>query len=466
MIIQKKNSNPVKDELMLELIVRHLDLEHGTATVVLESSHKLPSNSKIVFSVNKAIVGKFYSDGSRVQKFKLEDLPKNATVLKVDIICKHEIIACAKANLKHTPPKPEPTPEKKECPVNVNVNVNPSQNVNAGGASCGCGTDKAEKKDCCCLCSGYKFYSDYRTEALISATGLKTLLETPRPPGAPRVVVIDVQNGPIDDPDKAYLERHIPGAIFMNWRKDLSNQSEPRYFNIPTLEAYQATLSALGIKQTDHLIFYDNGIPGDGIGISRLAVRGYFVTEYYNHPGKVQVLNGGLNAWVNAGYPVEKTPNTLPPTDYKIPAANTEWLVQLSYVVNHLNDPCEIIVDARPYLMWTGQIPGRLVQSGEEVARRGHIQGAINAPWPDYLNPDGTFKSSKELYEYFVAKDIIRLDCSKKLILTCNEGIHAVFAWFALTQILFYNNVVVYEGSAAEYADNPLLPMVSGFPIR
>jgi 3-mercaptopyruvate sulfurtransferase SseA len=106
-----------------------------------------------------------------------------------------------------------------------------------------------------------------------------------------------------------------------------------------------------------------------------------------------------------------------------------------------------------------------LIQSGEEVALRGHITGAINAQWPDYLASDGSglFKSTQELYDYFVSKGLIESPCDQELILSCNEGVHARFAWFVLNELLVYRNQVVYEGSAAQWADDPLLPMESGF---
>ncbi|MBI4773409.1 MAG: hypothetical protein HY788_04375 [Deltaproteobacteria bacterium] len=48
------------------------------------------------------------------------------------------------------------------------------------------------------------------------------------------------------------------------------------------------------------------------------------------------------------------------------------------------------------------------------------------------------------------------------VIFYCNEGVHAVYNWFVVTKILGLRNARVYEGSMGEWADDDLLPMVSG----
>jgi len=395
----------------------------------------------------------------------------------------HPTVTCSKG-----PPKEEKQP--------INITVNPSQTVTQSPVSGGGGVVccPPQQQSGPCYCPPYKFYPEYQSPQLITAQTLNGLINGTIPLSGPRLVVIDLQNyirlinnQPNPDPAAAYRDAHIPDAIFMDWRRDFGNANEPRYYNVPTIDQMEATLSAVGILKTDQLVFYDSGVSdiddlGRGNGVSRLAVRGLFVMEYFNHRGTVHVLDGGLYAWQAAGFliasgpdfpdPVPRAPSA--PSNYSIAEARTDRRISLEYVDKNLTNPCNILVDVRPFRMWTGEIDGRFVQNGLPLARRGHMQGSINTEWPGFLSPgenadgevfqDVYFRPTTELYQFFVDRGVILPDCPKELMLTCNEGIHAAFAWFVLTKLLVYRRAGVYEGSTGEWADNILLPMVSGFP--
>jgi thiosulfate/3-mercaptopyruvate sulfurtransferase len=361
--------------------------------------------------------------------------------------------------------------EKRPCPLPPQVdeeaqNQSNSQSVTQNVVVESCAQPSACATSAVCPCPGqsFRFNPQHKTKQLISAQELKARLDA----NEAGLVVIDVTNTPLPpktdpptphDPAKVYKDGHINGALFIDWRKDLADQGEERYYDLPPREQFQETLRALGIKKSDKLVFYDNFR-------NRLAIRALFVLEYFGHRN-VQVLEGGVYSWTAAGYPLVAGPlPVVVPSTYTISTERTAFVVDIDYVRHKRTDPCTVVLDARPYSHFTGEAAGGLIQSGEPVARRGHIMGAVTGPWPDYLvGPGNTaagdqFKTPAELAKYFIDNRII-VD-NKQIIAACNEGIHAVFAWFVLVKMLNHQNVVVYEGSTGEWADYPLLPMVSG----
>ena len=75
------------------------------------------------------------------------------------------------------------------------------------------------------------------------------------------------------------------------------------------------------------------------------------------------------------------------------------------------------------------------------------------------IQPKSRFLSTKVLGDLYTGAGLRK---DKMLVFYCNEGLHAIFNWFVATKMLGYEKVKVYEGSMGEWADDPMLPMVSG----
>ncbi|KAG2486108.1 hypothetical protein HYH03_015203 [Edaphochlamys debaryana] len=93
----------------------------------------------------------------------------------------------------------------------------------------------------------------------------------------------------------AYLEGHVPGAVFVSWVRDGvaagSNGGPPLLELDP--DAYVPTFEARGLSAEIPVVVYDDGS-------SLTAVRVWWqLTVYGAHP--VAVLEGGWNAWKAAG---------------------------------------------------------------------------------------------------------------------------------------------------------------------
>ena len=100
------------------------------------------------------------------------------------------------------------------------------------------------------------------------------------------------------------------------------------------------------------------------------------------------------------------------------------------------------ILDARSAARFRGEEP-----EPREGLRRGHIPGALNIPFSDLLNDDGTMKSTDELAEIMRSAGV---DMKKPVITTCGSGVTAAIINLALAR-LGHPNHALYDGSWAEW---------------
>ena len=255
----------------------------------------------------------------------------------------------------------------------------------------------------------------------------------------PNVRIVDVSQT-----DLAYESGHIPNAVFLNWRTDISDQREIERFIVAQPEQIEKVLGRLGVGKDTTVVLYDNFK-------NSLAVKVYQELKYYGHEN-IAILNGGADAWKNAGKSLTTDDVTVNPTEYKITKTDSKMIVDINYVKANLNKPGFIPMDARGQAMYNGSIPGKTFHTQKEYPKRGHIPGAVNVFWQTNLNPDGTFKSLDELRAMYEAKGVTK---DKDVATYCNEGIFAAYDWFVLHELLGYEKVAVYEGSMIEWSGDP-----------
>lgn len=262
----------------------------------------------------------------------------------------------------------------------------------------------------------------------------------------PNVRIIDVSQSIL-----SYEAGHIPGAVFLDWRKDIPDLTKPERFVVGPPKQIEQALSKLGVNKDTTIILYDNFK-------NSLAVKVYQELKYYGHEN-VAILNGGIDAWKNAGKSMATDIVTVKPTEYKITKTDSKMIVDINYVKANLNKPNFVPIDARGQGMYNGSVPGKTFHAQQEYAKRGHIPGAINVFWQTNLNADGTLKSVESLKEMYEALGITK---DKEIVTYCNEGIFAAFDWFVLHELLGYENVAVYEGSMIEWSNDPTTTTMIG----
>ena len=92
------------------------------------------------------------------------------------------------------------------------------------------------------------------------------------------------------------------------------------------------------------------------------------------------------------------------------------------------------------------------------VAREGRIPQSVNLPSAWIFSKEGAFKTREDLEA--MAAGVVGKDKSAEIITFCDTGRLWAGGWYVLSEVLGYQNVKVYDGSAQEWAADANAPMV------
>lgn len=243
-----------------------------------------------------------------------------------------------------------------------------------------------------------------------------------------------------------YVKQHIHGAVHFNMDIGLYVGQFQRYGLYPP-KVFEKYARILGINNGDHIVVYSRGPLSGMLFSSKL----WWLLRYYGHEN-VQVLNGGLAAWIAAGYPVDGEKVVVKEGNF-IARLNPQMLVEFEELEKKgadgkaLLDKLETInfYDARPRGMYTGETPQKFPSSGEIPGF--HIAGAKNFPSTEIVNEHG-IKPPAELRKVLQHAGYTE---GRATIVSCALGIQAALADLALTT-LGIQNVKLYHGSLTEMA--------------
>ncbi|MGC7093572.1 sulfurtransferase [Amycolatopsis lurida] len=250
----------------------------------------------------------------------------------------------------------------------------------------------------------------------------------------------------VDEDTTAYDGGHIRGAVKFDWRKDLQ---DPVRRDFVSKEGFEALLSEKGIGNDDRVILY-------GGNNNWFAAYAYWYFKLYGHEN-VQLLDGGRKKWELDGRPLDTGDVKRERTEYKAKEQDHSIRAFRDEVVQAIG--ANNFVDVRSPDEFSGKLlaPAHLPQEQSQVP--GHIPGALNVPWAKVANEDGTFKTEEEIKELYAAEG---LDESKPTIAYCRIGERSSIAWFALRELLGYQNVKNYDGSWTEYGSLVGVPVETG----
>jgi thiosulfate/3-mercaptopyruvate sulfurtransferase len=263
-----------------------------------------------------------------------------------------------------------------------------------------------------------------RSDVLVSTGWAESNLD------APNTVFVEV-----DEDTSVYDTNHIPGAIRLDWRKDLQ---DPVRRDVVDAAAFSKLLSERGIANDDTVILY-------GGNNNWFAAFAYWYFKLYGHDN-VKLLDGGRKKWELDGRPLSGEKVTRPATSYTAKPLDESLRARRDEVVAAINT--KNLVDVRSPEEFSGKIlaPAHLPQ--EQSQQRGHIPSAINVPWSRAANEDGTFRSDGELAKLYADAG---LDGEKETIAYCRIGERSSHTWFVLRELLGHRNVKNYDGSWMEY---------------
>ena len=100
---------------------------------------------------------------------------------------------------------------------------------------------------------------------------------------------------------------HIAGARYVDFaviREEQVVEGVKLKSMMPTQQSFEKVIDAAGVDKGKTIVIV---APGDTVSSLDMATRLYFQLKYFGDDN-IAVLNGGLNAWLGAGYPVSRRP--------------------------------------------------------------------------------------------------------------------------------------------------------------
>ena len=291
--------------------------------------------------------------------------------------------------------------------------------------------------------------SDYENDVLVSADWVENHLDEFQSEDPEyRIVEVNSPESPEEDFPSRYDEGHVPGAIGMAWDEDLSDATQR---DILKKEDFEETVGEAGISQDSTVVFY-----GDGWIPNWFALFAYWQFKYYGHED-ARVLDGGKDYWVNEDYPMTDDVPDFPAQEYEA-RGPFESIRAYKDDVDKAMESGLPMVDVRSPEEFTGE---KIAPEGmmETAQRGGHIPGASNVPVADVLNDDGTFKSADDLRELYSEHGV---DGEESIITYCRVGERSSIEWFALAELLGYDDVRNYDGSWTEWGNLVRAPIETG----
>ena len=237
-----------------------------------------------------------------------------------------------------------------------------------------------------------------------------------------------------------YDESHVPGAVFVDWTRDITDPDDPVPAQISPPGRFAELMGSLGIGDDTHVVVYDHAG-------GQFATRLWWALTLYGHD-RVSVLDGGWNKWAAEDRPVTTEVPDPAPTTFT-PRPRTGWRKEAGEVLAASEAGDALVLDARDEGQFTGA-----VTRGD--GRPGHIPGARHLHADGLFGPDGTFLSDEELEEKLRGAGVSG-DRGAPVVAYCNGGVAATVPLFALHR-LGYHNLSNYDGSWNEWGAREDLP--------
>ena len=245
--------------------------------------------------------------------------------------------------------------------------------------------------------------------------------------------------------DQQFAESHLPGAVRADLARHLSapdgapTASGGRH-PLPTRDAFAAWLGRVGFGNDMQAVVYDR----QG---ANYCGRLWWMLKWAGHEN-VAVLDGGLEAWHEAGGVVTSGPATAhKPSTFAL-APERAALVTAAEILKGLGRPSQSLVDARASARFRGE-----VEPLDPVA--GHIPGALNRPFGQNIGANGKFKSPAELHAEFTL--LLAGRDPATVVHHCGSGVSAVPNIIAM-EVAGLGRQALYAGSWSDWSSDASRP--------
>lgn len=274
----------------------------------------------------------------------------------------------------------------------------------------------------------------------------------------PPLVSVEWLASNLNNPDLVILDASLPlpnakpqpeservqirNARFFDIETTFSDTTTSLPHTMPSADAFTEEAQKLGINADSVIIVYDN------IGIYSSA-RPWWMFRAMGHPN-VAVLDGGLPAWIKAGYEVEPAHSEPVQPGNFVANYQPELINNSQDVLAALDDPDQVVFDARSRERFLGEVP-----EPRAGLRRGHMPNAVSLP----------FMAIQESNKMLPQPELERIygglaDKNQHLVFSCGSGVTAcVLALGA--ELAGYENLSVYDGSWSEWGLPSDLPVTT-----
>jgi thiosulfate/3-mercaptopyruvate sulfurtransferase len=288
-----------------------------------------------------------------------------------------------------------------------------------------------------------------RDAVLVSTEWLATHLGAP----APALCVVDIRGKALPPGSQPrylakraeYEAAHIPRAVFVDWTRDIVDESVAVPVQLATEGSFAAKMSELGIGDNTLVVAYDDY---DHIFAGRLA----WALRYYGHDD-VRILDGGWSRWLAEGRPTSRD---------VAPRAPAQFTTRVRPALRKTANDVARVLGADGALLLDTRSPDQYEGTATAARRAGHIPGARNIHYARLIDSaTGKFLTDSELTIAFAGAGIDVKKLPREIVVYCNGGVSCTVPLHAL-RILGRDDVGVYDGSWNEWGNEPLRPIKQG----
>ena len=242
-----------------------------------------------------------------------------------------------------------------------------------------------------------------------------------------------------------YDQLHIPQALHVK-PKQLVRQEEQVSGLLPDLDGLTALITYLNISVDHHVVVYDDeGGAWAGRFIWNLHCLGF---------NNVSFLNGGIHAWLAAGFPTSSKIENLIPIDNLFEVDQTQspqYRIEYPELLDQVNNHQIQIWDCRTEDEYTGL---RLA-----ARRGGHIPNARNFEWSTALNRENHLKLHP-LERIQQRLEQLGFNLNQPVVVYCQSHHRSGLAYL-LGRLLGWT-IQAYDGAWSEWGNRLDSPIITG----
>ncbi len=241
----------------------------------------------------------------------------------------------------------------------------------------------------------------------------------------------------VDASTEDNYKKHIPNAVSIPHKSLYKDGDIEGLLKSP--EELAKIFGEKGISNTTQVIIYDDGS-------SKYNSRVYWILKYMGAEN-VRLLHKDMEKeWRKVRVPLTAGASRVKPTTFT-PKVNKAIYANIGEVKKALASDNAVVIDSRAANEYNG--------TSEKPVSKGHLKGAINIEYKEFLQENGDFKTNDEIL--VVAKKH-GLNPNQEIIAYCVTSIRACPIYVALTGAGF-TNVKVYDGAYNEWIADPANPL-------